>query len=95
MSASLAAGEAVSVVWGSGSRHEVRRAVIVEISLHMKDFLRERVQSIVHMRLHYDPPRPTSYNDSVELLSDEGRTWCRGWEGPQVDALKTVAALSQ
>lgn len=26
---------------------------------------------------------------------DEGKTWCRGWDGPAVDALKTVIALSE
>ena len=26
-------------------------------------------------------------------LDDEGRTWCRGWNGPQVNALRTVGAL--
>jgi len=26
--------------------------------------------------------------------ASEGITWCRGWDGREVDALKTVAALS-
>lgn len=26
---------------------------------------------------------------------DEGKTWCRGWSGPAVDALKTVLVLSE
>jgi hypothetical protein len=27
------------------------------------------------------------------LRGDEGLTWCEGWDGKQVDALKVVAAL--
>lgn len=28
-------------------------------------------------------------------IVDEGKTWCRGWSGDQVEALKTVAVLSR
>jgi hypothetical protein len=29
----------------------------------------------------------------VRARSDEGISWCRGWRGPAVEALKTVLAL--
>lgn len=92
-----AVGDPVSVVWGTGSRQpEVRRATVianveplasdVALSLGQRSLL-------IHYRLHYDPPRPTTYNDGVELISAEGSRWCCGWEGPQVDALRTVMLL--
>ena len=33
--------------------------------------------------------------DSVVPIQAEGVTWCRGWKGPAVDALKAVVALVQ
>src|SRR5512144_1557653 len=89
-------GEEVSVVWGSGSRMEVKRAKIVVAWDSTK--YRTSIGALallIHYRLHYDPPRSTTYNDGVELLTTEGLRWCRGWTGPQVDALKTVVALSE
>lgn len=90
----LLEGDPVSVVWTSGSRQEIRRAIVASRADSDSVF---SARLIFHYRLHYDlhdPPRPATYNDGVELIANEGSRWCRGWEGPQVDALRTVVALS-
>lgn len=39
-------------------------------------------------------PRYTTNPDGSVLLENEGRTWCRGWDGEAADALRAVLALS-
>jgi hypothetical protein len=89
LNASPAEGDPVSVVWGEGSRHVIRRAKIVTIPNIGGG------QKFFHYRLCCNLPRPTTYNDGMETIESEGSRWVRGWEGPQVDALGTVAALSE
>jgi hypothetical protein len=35
----------------------------------------------------------TNGGTAVRSLADEGLSWCRGWSGPEVDALRVAGAL--
>ena len=46
-------------------------------------------------RIHYRLAGfgPTSFNDGMVDLDEEGTAWVRGWTGPEVEALAVAAAL--
>lgn len=86
----LRAGVRISVVenWNRerSAARVVKRARIVK---------RTRFMWLIHYRLVYDDERELrgTQNDGVLDRGDKGKTWVVGWEGPQVCALATVAAL--
>lgn len=88
----LRAGVRISVVenWNRerSAARVVKRARIVKVA-------RTRFMWLIHYRLVYDDERELrgTQNDGVLDRGDKGKTWVVGWEGPQVRALATVAAL--
>lgn len=51
------------------------------------------VRSIARPRAFATYGSTPRFRTSVFLYADEGITWCYGWEGPAVDALRVVTAL--
>ena len=50
--------------------------------------------TVLHATKHIVLLRAGASSRDEVLPEHEGQTWVRGWEGPAVEALKTVVALS-
>lgn len=66
-------------VWREGTYKSLVRTIVVHATKH-----------VVLVR---GPNEHTHHVTSDVPTVEEGRVWCRGWDGPAVDALKTVVAL--
>lgn len=83
----LREGTKISVADKRGSRRtEVKPAIIVVV-------VRKRFTKLIHYRLAGFPDN--SLNDGTVPLEAKGSQWIVGWEGAEVDALRTVVALGE
>ncbi len=86
----LRTGARISVVefWNRNITSGVR----IVTKARIKRVVHSRFVKLIHYRLE-GPQFPFSENDGVVAIDAKGKLWISGWEGPQVNALRTVAAL--
>jgi hypothetical protein len=88
----LRAGGKISVV--EHENRDTRRPCKVK-KARIEKVVYKRFVRMIHYRLVYDGTDSSTWNEGLVSLESKGTLWVVGWDGPQVRALSTVAALGE
>ena len=86
-------GDAVTIVAPGPTSFTERTGETKKYVSFLRAFVWSRGENLLVLVNKKDAEKSKPAVFETRKWDDEGRTWCRGWSGPTVDALKTVNAL--